>query len=89
DFPIYEGRGCDRCSGTGYTGRIGLYELLVVDDAINRGISKGLDLMELRRIAEEQGFQSMFSDGLAKVRLGLTTFSEVVRVCRGTENGAI
>jgi len=89
DFPIYEGKGCERCSDTGYTGRIGLYELLVVDEAINRGISKGLDLMELRKIAEEQGFQSMFTDGLAKVRQGLTTFSEVVRVCRGTENGAI
>jgi len=89
DFPIYEGKGCDRCSGTGYTGRIGLYELLVIDEAINRGISKGLDLMELRKIAEEQGFQSMFTDGLAKVRQGLTTFSEVVRVCRGTENGAM
>ena len=89
DFPIYEGKGCPSCSDTGYTGRIGLYELLVIDEAINRGISKGLDLMDLRKIAEEQGFRSMFNDGLAKVRQGLTTFSEVVRVCRGTENGAI
>ncbi|MFZ5774073.1 MAG: GspE/PulE family protein [Thermodesulfobacteriota bacterium] len=89
DFPIYEGRGCPSCSGTGYTGRIGIYELLVVDEAVNRGISRGLDLVDLRKVAEEAGFQSMFGDGLAKVRQGLTTFSEVVRVCRGTEDGAL
>lgn len=89
DFPIYAGSGCPRCSGTGYTGRIGIYELLVVDEAVNRGISRGLDLAELRKVAEAQGFQSMFNDGLAKVRQGMTTFSEVVRVCRGTEDGAL
>jgi general secretion pathway protein E len=89
DFAIYEGRGCEHCSNTGYSGRIGLYELLMINDAINRGISKGLDLVELRKIAEEEGFKSMYNDGLAKVRQGITTFAEVVRVCRGTENGQL
>ncbi|MGV1100710.1 GspE/PulE family protein [Thiovibrio sp. JS02] len=86
DFPIYKGSGCDSCSETGYTGRIGLYEFLVSNDAMARGITKGLDLVELRKVAEASGFTPMFRDGLAKVRQGLTTFSEVVRVCRGTEN---
>ncbi|HIJ78339.1 MAG: ATPase, T2SS/T4P/T4SS family [Desulfobulbaceae bacterium] len=87
DFAIYEGAGCNHCSGTGYSGRIGLYELLVINDTITRGISKGLDLIELRQIAEEEGFKPMFNDGMTKVRQGVTTFAEVVRVCRGTENG--
>jgi len=86
DFPIYKGKGCDFCSDTGYSGRIGLYEFLVVNDALSRAITKGLDLVELRRTAEESGFAAMFKDGLVKVRDGITTFSEVVRVCRGTEN---
>ncbi len=89
DFPIYTGAGCDACSGTGYSGRVGLYELLIIDEAIDRGISKGLDLVELRKVAEESGFLPMFNDGLSKVRQGITTFSEVVRVCRGTDNGAL
>ncbi len=86
DFPLYKGRGCEACSATGYTGRIGIYEFLVSNDDLARGITKGLDLVELRKVAEESGFAPMFRDGLAKVREGLTTFSEVVRVCRGTEN---
>ena len=89
DFLIYEGEGCSHCSSTGYLGRIGIYELFVINDEINRGISKGLDLLELRQLAEEQGFKSMFNDGLTKVREGVTTFAELVRVCRGAEHGAL
>ncbi|MEW6593731.1 MAG: ATPase, T2SS/T4P/T4SS family [Thermodesulfobacteriota bacterium] len=89
DFPVYEGKGCPACGHTGYSGRIGIYELLVIDEAMNRGISQGLDLDELRRLAEERGFTTMFADGLAKVRRGETTFAEVVRVCRGAEYGAL
>ncbi len=89
DFNMYEGKGCPDCSGSGYSGRIGLYEFLVMDDAINRAISKEYDLIELRKVAEEQGFKTMFADGLEKVKRGITTFSEVVRVCRGTESGTV
>ncbi len=89
DFPMYEGKGCNSCNHTGYSGRIGIYELLVVDEALNRGISQGLDLVDLRKIAESKGFKTMFTDGIDKVRQGITTFAEVVRVCRGTENGSL
>ena len=89
DFEIYTGKGCSQCSSTGYSGRVGLYELLVIDDTISRGISQGVDLIELQGIAEDRGFKPMFVDGLVKVKAGLTSFAEVMRVCRGAENGAV
>ncbi|OGR07429.1 MAG: hypothetical protein A2511_04880 [Deltaproteobacteria bacterium RIFOXYD12_FULL_50_9] len=89
DFEMFAGKGCSKCTGSGYSGRIGLYEFLIMDDIMNRGISKALDLIELRALAEENGFKSMFVDGLQKVKSGLTTFSEVVRVSRGAESGII
>ena len=89
DFPVYEGKGCPACGHSGYSGRIGIYELLVVDEALNRGISQGLDLAELRGVAEQSGFVTMYADGLDKVRQGETTFAEVVRVCRGAADGAL
>lgn len=89
DFEMFEGKGCKACANTGYLGRIGLYELLVVNDAINRAISQGVDLVALKKIAELGGFQPMFTDGVAKVKQGITTFAEVMRVCRGTENESV
>jgi len=89
DFTVFAGEGCTSCGHTGYSGRIGIYELLVVDDAINRVISRGDDLDALRRTAEKCGFLSMFHDGLDKVRQGITTPAEVMRVCRSTANGTV
>lgn len=86
DFDLYEGKGCNKCSGSGYIGRIGLYELVTMTDTMSRGISQGVDLIELKKIAEKDGFKSLFIDGLEKVRNGITTFPEVVRVSRGMEN---
>ena len=82
DFTMYKGRGCEACSGTGFTGRIGVYEFLVISDAMGKGISQGLDLIDLRRIADKEGFFTMYSDGLQKVKAGITTYSEVIRVTR-------
>ena len=82
DFTMYRGRGCEACSGTGFTGRIGVYEFLVISDALGKGISQGLDLLDLRRIADNEGFFTMYSDGLAKVKAGITSYSEVMRVTR-------
>jgi len=82
DFVIYEGKGCPACSGSGYSGRIGLFELLLIDDALARGVSRGLDLVDLRDLAHENGFVSMANDGLGKVKAGLTSLTEVIRVVR-------
>jgi general secretion pathway protein E len=89
DFALFEGKGCNYCSQTGYSGRVGLFEFLVMNDAISRGVSQGLDLLDLKKIAEQEGFRTLFTDGLDKVREGVTTFSEVIRVSRGTENGTV
>ena len=89
DFPLFEGKGCNYCSKSGFSGRIGLFELLAMTDAVSRGVSQGLDLLDLRKLAEQEGFKSLFMDGLDKVKEGATTFSEVIRVSRGTENGAL
>jgi general secretion pathway protein E len=88
DFPLYAGKGCPQCAHTGYSGRIGLYEILMIDEDVSRGISQGMDLDGLRKIAEKKGFQDMYADGLEKVREGITTYSEVIRVSR-SENGSI
>nr|MBF0222831.1 Flp pilus assembly complex ATPase component TadA [Desulfobulbaceae bacterium] len=83
DFEMFRGAGCRHCSNTGFTGRIGVYEFLEVNDALGKGISQGLDLIDLRKIADDNGFVTMFTDGLQKVKAGKTSFSEVMRVTRG------
>ncbi|MDD5758545.1 MAG: ATPase, T2SS/T4P/T4SS family [Desulfobulbaceae bacterium] len=82
DFTFYKGKGCENCSGTGFLGRVGVYEFLMISDAMGKGISQGLDLIDLRRIADSEGFFTMYADGLAKVKAGITTYSEVMRVTR-------
>ncbi len=89
DFEMYAGAGCSRCSNTGYSGRIGIYELLRMSDAMCRAVAKGKTLEDLRDIALGEGYKEMFHDGLTKVKAGKTTLSEVVRVCRGVSNGAL
>jgi general secretion pathway protein E len=80
DFHLYEGKGCSLCGNSGYSGRVGLYEFLLVDEALARGVSKGEDLLELTRIAQESGFKTMYEDGLSKAKEGITSLAEVIRV---------
>ena len=80
---MYIGEGCQDCSGTGYTGRIGIYELLTMSESMCRGVSQGMGQEELKEIGKKEGFQSLFQDGLNKVRDGKTTLAEVIRVGKG------
>jgi len=89
DFEIFAGRGCPRCSSTGFTGRVGLYEFLVMNDPLLRGISQGIDLTDLREIAAREGFKTMYESGLNKVRQGITTYAEVIRVSKGIEDASL
>lgn len=82
DDTVSGGRGCKECSGTGYKGRIGLYELLVVDDAIQHMIAGNAGRSEIVKSATEKGMKSIRYDGLEKVKQGITTFDEVLRVTR-------
>ncbi len=80
---LYRGKGCSECGGTGYRGRIGIFEVLNADDAIRALIvSADFNLDNLRSLARKQGMVGMFADGLNKAQLGLTTIEEVFRVIR-------
>ncbi|HSH12355.1 MAG TPA: ATPase, T2SS/T4P/T4SS family, partial [Desulfurivibrionaceae bacterium] len=60
DFHHYEGRGCPLCGKSGYSGRLGIYEFLVIDEPMIRAISRGSDLAELRQLAVKAGFRPMY-----------------------------
>ena len=74
------GRGCDLCRKTGYSGRIGIHELLVVDEPLRDLIAAGATLSRLTEYARVTGVAPLRFDGLRKVREGLTTIEEVLRV---------
>jgi type IV pilus assembly protein PilB len=76
---IMKGRGCDSCHSTGYRGRIGLYEVMEVDDEIRELILVGASAMELKKKAIEHGMITLRRSGLTKVMQGLTTMEEVAR----------
>ncbi|MFM2164224.1 MAG: Type traffic warden ATPase [Planctomycetota bacterium] len=72
------GAGCARCRGSGFSGRIGVFELLVPDEAFCAAVSRGATPQELAALAKAAGHRTMRVDGLEKVRAGQTTFEEVV-----------
>jgi type IV pilus assembly protein PilB len=80
DIEAYEQAGCSRCGGSGYKGRIGLYEVMVVSDEIRDMAIERVSSDVIRRKAVEQGMRELRHDGLEKVRLGLTSITEVTRV---------
>lgn len=80
--PIRRGAGCERCGNTGYRGRIGLYELMPMSDEIRHRIACGADANEIREQAVSEGLRGLREDALDKLREGLTTPEEVVRVTR-------
>jgi len=75
----YKGRGCQTCNGTGYKGRVGLYEVMEVTDSLRELILIGASSLELRKKAEDEGMISLRESGLYKIREGITTIDEVVR----------
>jgi len=76
---LYHGRGCDRCNGTGYKGRVGLFEVMDLTEDIRELILSGATAVELRRKAIEEGMITLRQSGLQKIRDGVTTIDEVVR----------
>jgi len=79
---VQYGKGCERCGQTGYRGRVGLYELLVMSDAIRHHIATGADANIIRDEAVKEGMRTLRQDALEKLKSGLTTPEEVVRVTR-------
>ena len=85
--PMYEARGCDHCRGTGYQGRTGIHELLVVDEALRSAILQGQDASSLHALAMHAGMHSLYEDGLRKVAAGVTSLDELLRVTQDQGEG--
>ncbi len=77
---LYRGEGCEHCSYTGYLGRIAIFELLIINDEIREMIMEKATTRELRQKAIELGMRTLREDGLEKVKQGITTIDEVLRV---------
>jgi type IV pilus assembly protein PilB len=77
---LYIGSGCENCRDSGYIGRMGIYELLIVDDTFRDMINKDASVSNMRRVFRKSGQPCLFDDGLKKVEKGLTTIEEVLRV---------
>jgi type IV pilus assembly protein PilB len=76
---LFRGRGCERCSSTGYKGRIGLYEVMDIDDEMRDVILSGASASEVRQKAIQSSMMTLRGSGLQKVRDGITTVEEVLR----------
>ena len=81
---VWQGEGCDKCRRTGYSGRVGLYELLVLDDSLRDKIAGNPNVTEFRRQCVEKGMVTLREDGFKKVAAGFTTVEEVLRVTEST-----
>lgn len=80
--PIYRAKGCRQCRGTGYSGRLGIYELLVTNDEIRVLASERRGTNEIRKAAIASGMRTLRQDGWLKVARGLTSIEEVLRVTK-------
>jgi type IV pilus assembly protein PilB len=81
---IMEGRGCSKCRETGYSGRVGLYELLLLDDHTRDAVARSPSVTEFRRVCSERGMRTLREDGFTKVARGLTSVEEILRVTEST-----
>lgn len=79
---LFRGRGCDRCNGTGYSGRTAIHEFLQVGEYLKDLILNNADSDTIKAAAKKEGMKGMFEDGIAKVMQGETTIEEVLRVSR-------
>ena len=77
---VWSGKGCDKCRNTGYSGRVGLYEMLLLNDQLRDRIAGNPNVTEFRRMCIEGGMVTLRQDGFQKVARGQTTVDEVLRV---------
>lgn len=80
EIVFYRGKGCDRCKGSGYKGRTGIFELLVMSEPIRELVLKGVSANEIRVQAVSEGMKTLREDGILKVLEGSTTVDELLRV---------
>ncbi|GIW71891.1 MAG: type II secretion system protein E [Planctomycetota bacterium] len=80
--PFWRGRGCPDCDNTGYFGRLGIFEVFVVDDVVRAAIERHATVEQIRELARERGYVPLVEEALERVRRGHTTVSEVERNVR-------
>jgi type IV pilus assembly protein PilB len=76
-----KGIGCRKCRNTGYNGRLGVHEMLFINDELRDAVVAGQSVADLRRIAASYGMITLRHDGFRKVREGLTSLEEVIQIC--------
>lgn len=79
---LYKGEGCSKCGGTGYKGRMAIFEVATVTDKVASGIARNTEFDSLEKLAEEEGMITMVQDGYLKAIEGITTIEEVARVAK-------
>lgn len=82
-FDVYGPKGCDRCGGSGYKGRVGIYEVVKITPEISKIIMEDGNSLEIAKVCREQGFNDIFRSALIKVKQGVTSLAEVDRVTSG------
>ncbi len=84
-FPTFHGKGCDECNQTGYRGRLAIYEVMVMNDALKEAVIRGISGTDLKREAVKSGMSTLRMSAIKKVREGMTTIEETVRVTDSDE----
>ncbi|MBP8018535.1 MAG: type II secretion system ATPase GspE [Hylemonella sp.] len=84
---VYSAKGCEHCRHTGYQGRSGIHELMVLDEPMRRAIVAGEDASRLNALAAKSGMLSLYQDGLRKVAAGVTSLDELLRVTQDQNDG--
>jgi len=77
---VYQGKGCSHCGGTGYRGRLALFEVMPIDKEMKTAVLECASSIEIKEIAQKNGMANLRDHGLDKVQKGLTTIEEVLRV---------
>jgi type II secretory ATPase GspE/PulE/Tfp pilus assembly ATPase PilB-like protein len=77
---LYKGKGCDACGGIGFSGRLGIHELLVVSPEVKNLIVQRASSVDIIMLARKQGMKLLFEDGFEKMKAGVTTLEELLRV---------
>lgn len=81
---LYRAKGCSECSNKGYSGRMGIYELMIVDEDIRRCVAQGQDAAAIMQVCVSKGMRTLRGDGMLKVLQGHTSLDEIFRVASGT-----
>ena len=85
---LMHGAGCDKCRNSGYAGRCGIHELLVVDEPFRQLINADSSVSAMRKAFRESGWPNLFQDGLQKIKRGVTTIEEILRVAEVADAAA-